>query len=424
MEYVKAQKLISRVARLLMIVVATAAAVTGCDVETFDDAVAKIPESSAPPPPASPPPPPPPPPPAAGFGPNFSEIQANVFTPDCATSGCHAGANPSAGLNLEEANSYAMLVGIQSSQDPGFQRVEAGDPDNSYLVQKLEGTASSGQQMAPGAPLPQSEIDVIRQWITDGATDDRVAVLDPITVTSLSPMPNAALTAQPTNIVAGFSRELNQATVDATTFLLTASGGDGTFADGNEIQVTATAITVPAANPQSAVFDLTGVTLADDTYRIQLLGGATNAIQDLDGNALDGEFLGSLPSGNGIAGGDFMVQFTITTPVVVGPTLDEIQAAVFTPTCATSNCHNGANPSGGLDLRDADTSFAQLVDVPSDDDPMIFRVAPGDPDNSYLVQKIEGTAAQGQQMPPGGAAPLSQAEIDAIRQWITDGASR
>jgi hypothetical protein len=424
MEYVKAQKLISRVARLLMVVVATAAAVTGCDVETFDDAVAKIPESSAPPPPASPPPPPPPPPPAAGFGPNFSEIQANVFTPDCATSGCHAGANPSAGLNLEEANSYAMLVGIQSSQDPGFQRVEAGDPDNSYLVQKLEGTASSGQQMAPGAPLPQSEIDVIRQWITDGATDDRVAVLDPITVTSLSPMPNAALTAQPTNIVAGFSRELNQATVDATTFLLTASGGDGTFADGNEIQVTATAITVTAANPQSAVFDLTGVTLADDTYRIQLLGGATNAIQDLDGNALDGEFLGNLPSGNGIAGGDFMVQFTITTPVVVGPTLDEIQAAVFTPTCATSNCHNGANPSGGLDLRDADTSFAQLVDVPSDDDPMIFRVAPGDPDNSYLVQKIEGTAAQGQQMPPGGAAPLSQAEIDAIRQWITDGASR
>ena len=41
----------------------------------------------------------------AGFGPNFSEIQANVFTPDCATSGCHVGGNPSAGLNLEEANS-------------------------------------------------------------------------------------------------------------------------------------------------------------------------------------------------------------------------------------------------------------------------------------------------------------------------------
>jgi uncharacterized protein involved in high-affinity Fe2+ transport len=411
-------------ARLAAAVIAAAGALAGCDVETFDDAVARIPEGSAPPPSGSPPPPPPPPPPAAGFGPNFSEIQANVFTPDCATSGCHAGANPAAGLNLEEAGSYAMLVGIQSSQDAAFQRVEAGDPDNSYLVRKLEGTASSGQQMPPGAPLPQSEIDVIRQWITDGATDDRVVVLDPITVTSLSPMPNAALDAPPANIVAGFSRELNQATVDATTFVLTASGGDGTFADGNEVPITAAAISVPAANRQSAVFDLVGVMLADDTYRIRLLGGATNAILDLDGNALDGEYLGRLPSGNGVAGGDFIVQFTITTPVMLGATLDEIQAAVFTPTCATSNCHNGANPAGNLDLRDADTSFAQLVDVPSDDDPMILRVAPGAPDNSYLVQKIEGTAARGQQMPPGGAAPLSQPEIDAIRLWITNGAVR
>ena len=55
---------------------------------------------------------------------------------------------------------------------------------------------------------------------------------------------------------------------------------------------------------------------------------------------------------------------------------------------------------------------------------MILRVAPGAPDDSYLVHKIEGTAAQGQQMPPNGAAPLSQAEIGAIRQWITDGAAR
>jgi len=421
--YVMVRKGTSAVARWVTAVIATAFVLAGCDVETFDDAVSRIPEGTSPPPAASPPPPPSPPP-AAGFGPDFSEIQANVFSPDCATSGCHAGAAPAAGLNLEETNSYAMLVGIQSSQDATLQRVEAGDPANSYLVQKLEGTASSGQQMPPGAPLPQSEIDVIRQWITDGATDDRVDVLDPITVTSLSPMPNAALDAAPANIVAGFSRELNQTTVDATTFLLTASGGDGSFADGNEVPVTAASISVPAANPQSAVFDLTGVTLADDTFQVQLLGGAVNAIQDLDGNALDGEFPGNLPSGDGVAGGDFVVQFTITTPVMVGPTLDEIQAAVFTPTCATSTCHTGANPAGGLDLRDADTSHAELVDVPSDDDPMIFRVAPGAPNDSYLVQKIEGTAAQGQQMPAGGAAPLSQAEIDAIRQWITDGAAR
>jgi hypothetical protein len=420
MDFFSTGKLISSATRLALLVIAAAAAVAGCGVESYDDAVANIDQPPAPPPPGSPPPPPPPP--GAGFDPSFSVIQDNVFTPDCTGSGCHAGSVPAAGLNLEEANSYAMLVGIESSQAAGILRVDAGDPDNSYLVQKLEGNAASGQQMPPGGALPQAEIDVIRQWITDGALDDRVATLDPVSLTSLAPMPGAELAESPQKIVAGFSRELNQATVDATTFLLTASGGDGSFADGNETPIMAAAISVPAANPQSAVFDLGDATLGDDSYRIQLLGAAANAIQDLDGNALDGEYPGSLPSGDGVPGGDFAVQFTVTTPVAA--TLDEIQAAVFTPTCAASTCHNGANPAGGLDLRDADTSFAQLVDVPSGDDPGILRVAPGDPDNSYLVQKIEGTAAQGQQMPPGNAPPLSQAEIDAIRQWIGEGAAR
>jgi len=49
-------------------------------------------------------------------------------------------------------------------------------------------------------------------------------------------------------------------------------------------------------------------------------------------------------------------------------------------------------------------------------------VAPGDPDNSYLVQKVEGTAAVGSQMPLGGPA-LSQSQINDIRQWIQDGAN-
>ena len=366
--------------------------------------------------PNSPPPPPPPPPPPAGFGPNFSEIQANVFTPDCV--GCHSGGAPPAALNLDDANSYAMLVGIQSSQDAGFQRVEAGDPDNSYLVQKLEGTASTGQVMPPGAPLPQTEIDVIRQWISDGALDDRVVVLDPITVTSLSPAPNAALTAPPASIIAGFSRELNQSSVNANTFLLTGSGGDGTFADGNEVNITAASIMVPVANPSSAVFDLTGVQLADDTYRVTLLGNALNSILDLDGNMLDGEFSGTFPSGNMAAGGDFTAQFTVTTPVVIGPTLMQIQAVVFTPKCAI--CHNGVGAvlPGVMNLTSEAASLASLVDVPSIQDMNQDRVEPGMPDMSYLVDKIDGTALT--QMPPTG--PLPQAEIDAIIQWITDGA--
>ena len=54
--------------------------------------------------------------------------------------------------------------------------------------------------------------------------------------------------------------------------------------------------------------------------------------------------------------------------------------------------------------------------------PELNRVEPGDPDNSYLVQKLEGTAAAGAQMPFGGP-PLDEALIGDIRQWISDGAN-
>jgi len=343
--------------------------------------------------------------------------------------GCHAGAGASAGLSLEAASSYAQLVGITSSQAAAIQRVVPGNPNNSYLIQKMEGTAAVGVVMPPGGALPQSDIDIVRQWITDGAIDDRVQPSSAIRVTSLSPMSGANLSAAPIQIIAGFDRELDASTINANTFILEASGGDMNFGDGNEVPITATSITVPIANPQTAIFDLTGVVLADDTYRVQLLGLGASVILDLDANALDGEFGGVLPSGNGTAGGNFQTGFTLTTPIVIGPTLDQIQAVVFTPTCATVGCHTG--PTGvilpsGLDLSDADASFASLVGVggvPSIQQVGILRVAPTDPVNSYLIQKLEGIAATGLQMPIG-SPPLDPAVIAEIRQWITNGAPR
>ncbi len=254
--------------------------------------------------------------PPGAFGPNFSEIQANVFTQDCATTGCHFGAGAPQGLRLDETNSFAMLVGVASSEVPSILRVAPGDPGNSYLIQKLEGRASVGAQMPLNAPaLEQSSIDVMRQWITDGAVDDRILSSNPIQVSSLSPLPGSALTAAPVNILATFDRELDVSTVNAMTFVLEASGGDATFSDGNETQITAAGITTPAMTPTSATFDLTGIALADDTYRVRLFGSGASVIMDLDANALDGQFSGTFPSGDGIASGDFAATFSLTTPV-------------------------------------------------------------------------------------------------------------
>ena len=376
---------------------------------------------------APPPPPPPPPPPAAAFGPNFSEIQSAVFTPTCATAGCHSGAGSPQGLNLSAASSYGLLVGVASGQMPGIMRVAEGDPDNSYLIQKLEGNAGT-QMPLNRTPLPQIDIDVIRQWITDGAIDDRVQADEPIRVTSLSPLPQAMLDDAPANITAMFDRDPDPSTVNANTFILEGSGGDGTFSEGNEVPITAASISVPAGNTATAVFDLTGVAVPDDAYRVRLLGDGASVILDMDANALDGEFGGTFPSGDGAEGGDFSATFDIMAPVQMGPTLADIQATVFTPSCSSAGCHSG--PSGnslpsGMNLTSTANSFADLVGVASIQQPGIMRIAAGDPDNSYLVQKIEGTAAapNNSRMPLGGAA-LPQNVIDDVRQWIANGAQQ
>jgi hypothetical protein len=389
-----------------------AGSLTACNLGSYDDAVDRFNENA------------PPPPPPAGFGPNFSEIQASVFTPTCATANCHSGANPDAALSLEAANSYAMLVGVASTQDAGTQRVNPGNPDMSYLITKLEGPGASGDRMPPpNGALLDSEIIVIRQWITDGAIDDTVQPPSlPVRVQSISPVSGTTLDSAPASIIAGFDRDVDASTVNLNTFILEASNGTGVFGDGDDVQIMAASISL--ATPQSAAFDLTGVVMGDDTYQITLKGTGASMILDLDGNILDGENLGGFPSGDGTEGGDFISRFTITTPVVIGPTLDQIQAVIFTPTCATANCHSGAMPDANLDLSNADTSYAQLVGVAT------FQLMGGetrviafDPDNSYLIQKLEDAAdIEGVQMPFGGA--LLQSDIDEIRQWIADGALR
>jgi hypothetical protein len=74
----------------------------------------------------------------------------------------------------------------------------------------------------------------------------------------------------------------------------------------------------------------------------------------------------------------------------------------------------------GLRL-DAANSYGLLVGVASAQVPSVLRVAPGNAAASYLIQKLEGTAAVGARMPLNGT-PLAQADINIIRQWITDGA--
>jgi len=86
--------------------------------------------------------------------------------------GCHA--EGIGGLKMTNAmDSYAILVGVQSHQS-GLKRVEPGDPEASYLLHKLRGTqdkvGGKGLNMpAGGDSLPDATLDLVAQWILEGA---------------------------------------------------------------------------------------------------------------------------------------------------------------------------------------------------------------------------------------------------------------
>jgi len=120
--------------------------------------------------------------PSSNLRPTLSSIQAGIFdkagvSGSQACTACHTnvGRTPEAGLNLVAGASYGSLVNVPSAQKPGLMRVLPGDPDNSYLVHKVEGTpAIVGLQMPQSGPpyLTTGEILVIRRWIELGALND------------------------------------------------------------------------------------------------------------------------------------------------------------------------------------------------------------------------------------------------------------
>lgn len=96
----------------------------------------------------------------------------------------------------------------------------------------------------------------------------------------------------------------------------------------------------------------------------------------------------------------------------------EVQA-VFNGSCAFMSCHDSDAPVFNLDLQtDAHTA---IVNVMAAGTPLPL-VVPGDPEGSYLYQKItQDMPVAGGRMPPSGGE-LSADRIETIRSWIAGGA--
>ena len=105
-----------------------------------------------------------------GDGPSFMGEIWPIFSGAC---GCHKDSNGAGGLVLKKSNAFDNMVGKASKQLPAMELVEPGDPEMSYLWHKLNDSQKSvggkGKKMPPGGLLDPQSLDLVKQWIEQGA---------------------------------------------------------------------------------------------------------------------------------------------------------------------------------------------------------------------------------------------------------------
>jgi hypothetical protein len=99
------------------------------------------------------------------------DVQAQVFTPRCALSGCHVGGTAPFGLELGAGQAAGKIIGVASGQMPSMLRVAPGSAADSYLYWKVSGDPRILGDPMPlsGGPLSAADLALIEDWIDQGA---------------------------------------------------------------------------------------------------------------------------------------------------------------------------------------------------------------------------------------------------------------
>lgn len=129
----------------------------------------------------------------------YKENVYPILQQNCALSACHgasqdgSGLGPPLGVHISPSDpedAYKSLVNKPSTRFVGTNLIEPGDPDNSLVMRKMDGTQAQlkscpgdcGKSMPPpdddSTPtstaqlLSEKKRDTVRAWIKDGAKDD------------------------------------------------------------------------------------------------------------------------------------------------------------------------------------------------------------------------------------------------------------
>ncbi len=286
------------------------------------------------------------------------------------------------GKGLKNPAIDSALSEFDESNRPssGHYAFQINDPDN--LVQLP--TATTRTELGPEkdffGSLRQDDRRVSfigaggRPWFDIGAAESRefnapvvnnvqLVVNNALTVVGPG-TPGVTVNVSPTQIILTFSEDLDPRTVTRQSFVLR---------DSLQSVIPISSLSFDAGtnrttNAENTATLVPAISLPDDVYTLTLLGFGSEAITDIDGIRLDGEFgLTGYPSGNGLPGGNFVATFAVQE----APRITKVVARTPTDTTALDSTFP---PAQAFRLDSPPTSieatFSEVVTVP----PSAFRL--------------------------------------------------
>lgn len=313
---------------------------------------------------------------ASGCKPDIETIQKTVFLPRCATSGCHAGANPGGSLDLESHGPDTRLVGMPASECGGQVLVRPGDPDGSYLMNKLTSREPACGEAMPGMAdsLADDDIACVAAWITS--------------LSSSGPGDGGGDTGASNGCEPGLTSCGSQC-VDTKVDPKNCGQCDNpcpvACADGACV----TTCPAPTTNCSNACVDTTTSTAN--------CGACGN----------------KCPTGQICASSTCSCGSTVSFASQLQP--------ILSGQCATTGCHTGNMAKAKLNLSSG-MAYKELVGVASEACSGKVLVVAGAVDQSYLMNKLTGVGMCAGSVMPKAGGQLPGAQIDLFRTWICNGA--
>jgi hypothetical protein len=428
---------------------------------------------------------------AAGSGglapcePTAASIQQTIILPSCTSHLCHGDGAPAAALDLSTPDWTSTLVDTGSSTCDGWTRVVPGNPEQSFLYEKLtkDMPACGGERMPNGSVLPDAYITCIRDWIvglgaggceTCGgsacvslASDANHCGACDTTCPAGSACVNGACACPGGQAACGSS------CVDVATDNQNCGTCGNACASGSTCSAGQCACTGSLAACGNGCYDLTSdaahcgdCKTACGASEVCLNGTCSSgcgsltqcgaSCVDLKSSSANCGTCGTVcaaglscnagkcgcAAGQTLCGGNCVDVASDDANCGAcgkscGPgstcssgkcqcgsttvSFGKDVQPIFTANCVNAGCHSGAKPKEGLSLESG-KSYGDLVGAASTECNGGLLVKAGDVPGSYLVNKLLGTnLCSGSQMPKAGQS-LASADLAKISDWICQGA--